>query len=191
MKRTPTVLACLLLALAPASCGDEPKTASTPAPANVAPGDKDPQANADAIDGSQTDSDGDGIYDLYDSDPNVAERTRETPDPTGEYKLRCDYELGDFGESGDPSQGYRFIAGGTLHNIGNVGIRVRVTYSWKRLGQNALVVKKHYRLRRGETRDVNLTLPVSESDIDAHQSADGDCTAKATVLSSFGQPPYE
>lgn len=119
------------------------------------------------------------------------QRVRQDPDPDGDSELQCAYELGDFGESGDPKKGYRFVAGGTLHNTGNIGIRVRVTYQWKLLGRAALTVHKHYRVRRGEDRDVNLTVPVTDADIDAHQNAAADCSAKSTIVSTFGQPPLE
>jgi hypothetical protein len=118
-------------------------------------------------------------------------RTREDPDPNGKYDLDCNYELGDFGEFGDPSRGYRFVAGGTLENTGNIGIRVRVTYTWKLLGRSPLTVRKHYRVRRGQSRDVNLTVPVSQDDIDSHQNAHGDCSTKASIVSTFGDTPFE
>lgn len=128
---------------------------------------------------------------LVDVEPPEPEPVREEPDPNGDYDLNCDYDLGDFDESGDPAKGYRFIAGGTLINTGNIGIRVRVKYKWKRLGQEALTVNKHYRVRRDQERDVNITVPVTQGDIDAHQSADSDCSATADIVDTFGQPPLE
>lgn len=109
-----------------------------------------------------------------------------TPDPSGAYDLDCSYELGDFGDSGDPAKGYRFVAGGTIENTGNIGARVRVTYKWKLLGRSAHTVRKTYRLRVGQERDVNITVPVTQDDISAHQNADGDCSTKATIIGSFG-----
>ncbi len=103
----------------------------------------------------------------------------------GEYNLSCAYELGDFGESGDPARGYRFTAGGTLINTGNTNIRVRVTYQWKRLGSSAAKVRKVYRVKQGQERDVNVTVPASQSDISAHQNADAGCKATAKIVASY------
>jgi len=108
--------------------------------------------------------------------------------PDGEYELNCAYELGDFGDSGDPSKGYRFVAGGTVTNTGNIGIRLRATYKWKLLGQSAKTIKKTYRVRRGQERDVNVTIPVTDGEIDSHQNADGDCSTKVTIVDTFGEP---
>lgn len=81
---------------------------------------------------AQTAPEPEGLVDVEAEPEPVA--VREEPEPDGDYDLKCDYELGDFNESGDPSKGFRFLAGGTLINTGNIGIRVRVTYEWDRLG---------------------------------------------------------
>lgn len=178
----------LLVVATLVACGDDESASTTDAAAK-----QNAQAQAAAAE-SEKDTDGDGIRDIYDPEPTVPDEpapTREAPDDRGSYEMRCDYELGDFGDSGDPSQGYRFVAGGTLRNTGNIGIRVRVTYKWKLLGRDPLTVRKHYRLRRGQSRDVNLTVPVTENDIDSHQSAAGDCSTKVTIVATFGVTPYE
>lgn len=109
--------------------------------------------------------------------------------PEADYKLACAYELGDFGESGDPKKGYRFTAGGTINNTGNIGIRVRVTYKWQRLGQAPLIVKMTYRVRRNEERDVATTVPTSQDQISAHQDSPGhgECKPKVSIISTFGK----
>lgn len=113
------------------------------------------------------------------------EPVAEEPSPDGEYDLGCAYELGDFGESGDPAKGYRFTAGGSLKNTGNTNIRVRVTYQWKRLGTSPKKLQKVYKVREGQERDVNVTVIASDNDIDAHQNADAECKATATILGTF------
>ena len=116
------------------------------------------------------------------------EPAEEEPEPEktdGEYELACAYELGE-GTDDNPFADYRFTAGGTLNNTGNTNIRIRVTYKWKRLGSGAKTVRKTYRVKEGEERDVNITVPASQLDISAHQNADGDCSAKATIVGTFG-----
>ena len=119
------------------------------------------------------------------------ERLREDPNPDGDYDLNCAYELGDFGESGDPAKGYRFVAGGTLVNTGNIGIRVRVTYKWKLLGRLPITLRKHYKVRRGEERDVNSTVPATGNEIERHQKSDSDCSTSVKIVESFGETPLE
>lgn len=119
------------------------------------------------------------------STPDTTEAPEE-PNPDGESELSCDYDLGDFDESGDPEAGYRFLAGGTLTNTGNIGIVARVTYRWELAGQPDLKVKKFYRVRTGETREVDVSIPTDNSGIDAHQSADGDCKATVSIVDTFG-----
>lgn len=135
---------------------------------------------------TQTVTAGGGIANLPDADdepPLPPEEEEDPPDPDAEYDLECDYLLGDHNESGDPSQGYRFVGGGTLRNTGNVGVRVRVTYKWELLGQSPKTVKKTYKLLHGQgPRDVNVTVPATSDEISGHQSADSDCTAKATII---------
>jgi hypothetical protein len=124
-------------------------------------------------------------------EPTPEPRVREAIDASGDSELSCDYDLGDFGDSGDPAKGYRFLGGGTLTNTGNVGIVVRVTYKWRLLGQGSIVKRQTYRLRRNGSRDVDISFPVTDDMIDAHQSADGKCSSRATIVDHFGKPPYE
>lgn len=109
-------------------------------------------------------------------------------DPKGTYKLSCDYTLGDFGDSGDPAAGYRFIAGGTVKNTGNVGIAARVRITWEQLGTEPIRWEKTYRIETGKTKRVKVTLPATEDQIDLHQSADGDCATKVKIIDHFGTP---
>jgi zinc-ribbon domain len=125
-----------------------------------------------------------------DSTPSDTQPVRETPNPDGKVKLKCDYELGDFGDSGDPSQGFRFIAGGTIKNTGNVGIVVKVVAKWQLLRQDPLRFTERVRLRAGKRKRISISIPVTQDQIDAHQSADGDCNTNATIVDSFGRPPY-
>jgi hypothetical protein len=187
---------CVLLVLGVlAGCGGEgEQQAAKGGPATPAKT-PDPRVQS-AVNKATTDTDGDGILDLYDQDPNGGAADEEAemepepetePDPNGDYELDCDYILGDY-DSDDPMEGYRFVGGGTLTNTGNVGIRVRVTYKWRQLGSSAISAKKTYKLRVGDDREVNTTVPATSDQIDAHQSADGKCSAKATIVDTFGQP---
>lgn len=109
------------------------------------------------------------------------------PDPDGTYELSCDYDLGDFDESGIDEAGYKFIAGGTLKNTGNVGIVADVTYKWRLLGQGWLKETKTYKVPYDRKRDVDILIPVGSEEIDAHQSADGDCRTSVKIVDSFGK----
>ncbi len=112
--------------------------------------------------------------------------TAPEPKTDGDYNLTCAYELGDFGDSGNPAKGYRFTAGGTLENTGDTNIRVRVTYQWKLLGAAPKKVQKIYKVRTGEERDVNVTVPVGQDDISAHQSApDPACKTTAKIVGTY------
>lgn len=105
--------------------------------------------------------------------------------PDGEYDLNCDYLLkfSDDLQSND----HKFVGGGTLMNTGNVGIRVQVTFKWNLLGQNPLIIRKVYKLKRGAERDINVSAPASTEQIDAHQSADGKCSSKVRIVGTFGK----
>jgi len=120
-----------------------------------------------------------------DAEPEPEPEAELEPEKTdGEYELDCAYELGE-GTDDNPFADYRFTAGGTLNNTGNTNIRVRVTYKWKRLGSSAKTARKTYRVKEGQERDVNITVPASQLDISAHQNADGDCSAKATIVGTY------
>jgi hypothetical protein len=101
------------------------------------------------------------------------------PDPDGEYDVDCDYLLG----SGD---NYRFVAGGDLENTGNIGIVVQVVVTWDRLGSPPARVEKRYRVRTNATREVQVSVPATLDDIDAHQSADADCDVRVRIVDTFG-----
>jgi len=177
------VLAVICLSVGAAMAGgnsDSKSVEKTEAKADtsntVAPGDK---PNSDAADSQTT----------VETEPPAEPEPEPEPvvaDPNGEYDLNCDYLL-KFDESLNGNNDHRFVGGGTLENTGNIGIRVRVTYKWKLLGQGPLTVKKTYKVRRNETRDIAVNIPATDDQIDAHQSADGDCTAKATIVGTFGE----
>jgi hypothetical protein len=117
-------------------------------------------------------------------DPESAEPLTEATgtvaeSPDGEYDLNCDYVL-------EPS--YRFIGGGTIENTGNIGIRVRVTYKWRLLGQGSHIEQRTYRLKPGQSREVDVSVPATGEQISAHQSADSDCKTSVKMLDTFGQP---
>jgi len=120
-------------------------------------------------------------------EPTPEPRFREQEEPDGRFEMNCDYVLPDDFDSED----YRFIAGGELENTGNVGIKVRVTYKWEMLGQPDYKESEVYRLRRGQTRDVDVSYPITSGDIDSHQSADGECDVNATIIDTFGKTPWE
>lgn len=109
------------------------------------------------------------------------------PNPDGEYDMICDYELGDFGDSGNPEAGYRFVAGGSLENTGNVAIKAQVTFKWRLLGQGWYTERKTYKVPYNRSRDVDITIPVDSGMIDAHQSAEADCRTNVKIVDTYGE----
>src|SRR4051794_1784842 len=83
------------------------------------------------------------------SEPAPEPPQRQVPNPDGRFNLQCDYVLGDFGDSGDPAQGYRFIAGGRISNTGNIGIITRVKITWEQLGADPITYTREVRIPRG------------------------------------------
>lgn len=114
-----------------------------------------------------------------------AEPTPE-PEPDGSYELNCDYVLGDFGESGNPERGFRFVGGGEVENTGNVGIRTRVRIRWQLLGGEPVVEDRTVKVPVGGRRDVQVSVAATQDQIDLHQSADGDCSARASIVGTYG-----
>lgn len=107
-----------------------------------------------------------------------------TPEPDGEFNMNCDYLLGDFSEGSD--SGLKFVAGGTVKNTGNVGIVVRARVRWQQLGTDPILEERTVRLRPGRQKRVNITRLATSNEIDAHQSADGDCKPAVTIVDTFG-----
>ncbi len=119
--------------------------------------------------------------------PDDVERVRAEPNSEVDADLTCDYLLGD---SVDDDE-YRFVAGGTLENTGNVGTVVRVKVEWKLLGDDPVTFSRNLRVKRGFKRDVQIKVPATGDQIDAHQSADDDCKPRAKIVDTFGRPPLE
>lgn len=117
--------------------------------------------------------------------PTPEPRVREAPAPDIEDDLTCNYQLEG---SGQP---YRFVAGGDIINTGNVSVSVRVRVRWRQLGADAVRTEKNYRVRRDETREVNITVPTTIDGILAHQQADGACEATASIQDVMGPPPLK
>lgn len=108
--------------------------------------------------------------------------------PEAEHNMDCGYVLGDFGDSGDPSKGYRLVGGGRVTNTGNVGVIGQITITWEMLGQAPVKEQRQVRLAVGKSKRVSVTVPVGQDAIDLHQSADGDCKAKMKLTDTFGKP---
>lgn len=101
--------------------------------------------------------------------------------PEVEHDLNCDYLL-KFSDDLQGEDHHKFVGGGTLTNTGNVTARVQVTFKWSLLGEPALVVRKTYKVRKGHRRDVNVSVPATGEQIDAHQSGNSKCSAKAKIV---------
>jgi hypothetical protein len=110
-------------------------------------------------------------------DPAVA------PDPQAKYDFNCDNVLPDDIDSDD----YQLIAGGTVENVGNVGVVVRVRVTWQVLGQPPIVEKRDVRVPYRRTRNVQISVLITGDQWDAHASADFDCATRASNVDFFGQ----
>lgn len=108
---------------------------------------------------------------------------REERAPSIDPQLDCSYLLEG---SGKP---YRFVAGGDIENTGNIGVHVRVRARWRQLGSFGVSTTRRYRVRRGQTREIQITVPTTVDGILAHQKTDGRCSATARVTRTFGRPP--
>lgn len=107
-----------------------------------------------------------------------------SPDPNVRYDRSCDYLLGDISGAG-----YRFIARATLHNTGNVGVRVFVGASWVQVGSADVKRARTVRVPWHSSRVVNFTVPVSQGQIDQLQAgldAGPVCKVKALIADTFG-----
>lgn len=143
-----------------------------------------------SVAGKGLDTDGDGVKDSDDADPVDAGVSSEgelnarntPPEPEADSQLTCAYLLGDFGESGDPAQGYRLVGGGDVRNTGEVPARVEVRFSWEMLGAEPVRQQKTFFVKAGRTRRVAITVPVTQTQIDAHQAADGKCRSHAEIV---------
>lgn len=110
--------------------------------------------------------------------PAAAPEPPTDPDPQAESTTNCDYLLGVDGPD-------RFVAGAAVENTGEVGVVAELRAEWKLLGSEPLVKKKKVRVQPGQSRDVNISVEAQGEQIDAHQSAEGDCEADVKLLDSF------
>ncbi len=103
------------------------------------------------------------------------------PDPRGSYRLTCDYLLGDDVDS------YTLIGGGTVENVGNVEIQVRVKVKWEQLGAEPIRDEQTFDLRVGKRKRVSFNMPTTNDVIDRLQSAEETgrgCSISATIVDS-------
>jgi hypothetical protein len=104
----------------------------------------------------------------------------ESPDPKLKFVTNCDSPLG------DDLDKYSFVADGKLTNTGNIGIIVKFKAEWKLLGSDPVTTAKTVRIKPGRDKDVQVSLPVTGEQIDAHQSADGECETDVEIVNVFG-----
>ena len=104
----------------------------------------------------------------------------EPPHPQLRFDNNCDYLLGD-----DPD-GHSFVASGTLINTGNIGIIVRFKGEWKLLLSDPMTTAKTVRIKPGREKEVQVSLPATGEQIDAHKGADGTCETNVEIVDDFG-----
>jgi len=111
----------------------------------------------------------------------TSEPKADPPDPRGSYRLTCDYLLGNEVDS------YTLIGGGTVENVGNVGIQVRVKVKWEQLGGEPIRDEQTFSLRIGKRKRVSFNMPTTSDVIDRLQSAANNgrsCSINATIVES-------
>jgi hypothetical protein len=104
----------------------------------------------------------------------------EPPDPQLQFVNNCDYLRG------DDLDGYSFVASGTLTNTGNIGIIVRFKAEWTLLGSDPVTTAKTVQIKPGRDKDVQVSLPGTGQQIDAHQRADEECETDVEIVNVFG-----
>ena len=95
-----------------------------------------------------------------------------------ESELTCDYLLGDAVDDDE----YRFVAGGTLVNPEPEPVTVRVTARWTLLGEDPVKTATRVRVPASSSKKIQIRVPATGDEIDAHQSAGGECEPKAEVV---------
>lgn len=108
-----------------------------------------------------------------------------TPDPEADVESSCDYLLS-FSDDYSTSA-HKFVAGATITNTGNIGVVVRLKATWTLLGGEPVTAEKTARIKRGGEREIQISKPATDNQIDAHQSANGKCKAKGTIIDTFGR----
>lgn len=84
------------------------------------------------------------------------------PNPDGTYRGSCDYLL-----SGSP---YTLVGEISLHNTGNVGVKVKTKISWPQLGSAPITMKKKVKVPYGKSKVVRFKRTAGYDEIDLLQS---------------------
>jgi hypothetical protein len=127
------------------------------------------------------------VEDFSEPEDVAVDPTFDPPDsaleePEIDDSLTCDYLLGDSLDDDD----YRFVAGGTVSNDGGKGAVVRVRASWKLLGEKPVKVSRQFRVKALQEREWQVKVPATQDQIDAHQSAEGECDTSAKLIDTVG-----
>ena len=61
-------------------------------------------------------------------------------------------------------------------------VTVRVTVRWTLLGEDPVKTAQRVRLPASSSKDIQIRVPATGDQIDAHQSADGECEPNAEVV---------
>lgn len=109
------------------------------------------------------------------------------PKPNVKYGSSCDYLLGNF--TSFTQAGYRFTGDATLHNVGNIGVVVRVTFTWLQAGGQKITRVKLVRVAAGKSVRTGMIVPTGSDQIDQYQnlSYGKNCSVKATMIKEFGK----
>jgi hypothetical protein len=118
----------------------------------------------------------------------AAPRVRQPVEAHGKFSSSCDVSLG--------SDNYSLYASTKLHATGNVGIKVRVVAVFDQATSPTIIVRRVARIKAHASRSVKIRVPITQSQVEEYQGSPdymgGDaCRVHASIVSSFGTPPYE
>lgn len=85
--------------------------------------------------------------------------------------------------AGDQSE---FAASADVVNVGNIGVKVKVTAEFDQLGQDDYVLTKTVKVKVGETKTVNLSEMVDTSTVGRHQEGGYECRVDGKIVDTFG-----
>lgn len=173
VRRIAVASAAGLALIGAGACGTQQKLDTKPKPAATAPTPQPEQQPENA-------------------QPTPAPDPVPTANPDGKYSLNCDLNL-----SSDIYASDHLVAGGTVKNTGNVGIKVRVVAKFFFLTAEPTRLTKDVNLSVGEKERVSFKVPITTDQVDDYQSSPGysspgagdrDCLARATIIDQFGAP---
>jgi hypothetical protein len=113
-----------------------------------------------------------------------------TPDPKGRVSGSCDDLLGNIDEN-TGNMAIWFIADVTLHNTGNIGLKVNAKVVFGQVGSGPVIRVKRIRVKYRHAKTVHFKIPVTQQQESQYQAeanyGNGSCHISGTIMGTFGQ----